>query len=391
MKVSKKKFDVQIDGSCIYLVAFSIYFVSNFLAFTMFSYSIPSLVGSVVRALVLALIIFKFIEFDTFNVNELMLFGSLLFLSIIVTITSGNKDIFFLILLIVGAKDVSFERIVKLFFVLGTIMLTFTVISSLFGVIKNLMFFRGASRRYSLGMIYPTNLAAMIFYLMVGYCYLKEKFLSVLDYLTMFIILVITFLLTATRLNALIMLFLLIIMVIYQRFTSDKSTKFERLLIKYSWLGMPVAFVIIGWLTSIYDPENRLTSLINHVLSGRLDLGHFALNSHNITMFGQFIPQNGWGGLSGANPSKDFSYFFIDSSFLRLLLMYGIIFTIVVVLGFVIITKKLLRNQNVLIPLLLLVVAVSSMFDANLLEISVNPFLWIFFADLTKNNEKLYS
>jgi hypothetical protein len=74
--------------------------------------------------------------------------------------------------------------------------------------------------------------------------------------------------------------------------------------------------------------------------------------------------------------------------------MYGIVFSIVVVLGFTYIARKLSCQNKILIPLLLMIVAVSSMVDANLLEISLNPFLWIFFANVsdseTLNTEIIY-
>ncbi|MCL5457659.1 hypothetical protein M3M33_03125 [Loigolactobacillus coryniformis] len=383
-----------MNGDELYLLAFSIYFISNSLAFTMFSYIIPSIVGTAVRAIVVGLIFFKVIEFDSFDDRTLLLYLSLIILSILVAYQSGNKDIFFMMVLILGAKEVPFRLIAKVYLFLGISIFVLTIVSAQLDVIKNLTFYRGSAARFALGTIYPTNLAATVFYLMICYCYLRNVALRLKEYLIMVIIVCVVYYLTGTRLNAIISVLLLLVMFIYQRYQKHESTKFELYVVRYSWLAMIIAFFSINWLSYIYTASNKIQKLIDHILSGRLELAHFALTNYPLTLFGRFIEQNGWGGLNGVHPSSSFRYFFIDSSFVRLTTMYGIVFSIVVVLGFTYIARKLSCQNKILIPLLLMIVAVSSMVDANLLEISLNPFLWIFFANVsdseTLNTEIIY-
>ncbi|MFL2030054.1 hypothetical protein [Loigolactobacillus zhaoyuanensis] len=376
---------IPINGTIIYLLAFSIYFISNSLAFTMFSYVIPSIVGTAIRAIVTGLIVFKMIEFDHFDYRMLIMYFSLLFLSILVAYRSGSKDIFFMMMLILGAQGVSFRSIARLYLFLGTSVLALTVVSAQLGVIKNLVFYRGSTARFALGTIYPTNLAALTFYLMVCYCYLRNVALKAREYLIMFVILCVMYYLTGTRLNVIISIGLLLVMVVYQRYQKNKSSQAELFLVNYSWLAMPIAFFSINWMSYIYSSTDKIQKMIDHLLSGRLGLGHFALTAYPQTLFGRFIEQNGWGGLNGVQPSPGFKYFFIDSSFVRLLAMYGIVFSIVTIGCFTYKARKLNQQNNVLIPLLLMVVAISSIVDANLLEISLNPFLWIFFSNISNN------
>lgn len=389
MNILKKISNLKINGELIFLIAFSIYFISNSLALTMYSYMIPSLIGTTVRGIICALLIFKFIEFDIFSSKEVLIFGSLALLSLIVSITSDNKNIFFLMLLIMGAKNVNFVKIMKTYLFLSVSILLLTVTSAQIGVIANLKFFRGGDPRFAMGTIYPTNFAAIVFYILVCYCFLKAQRLNIYDYIGMLGITVLVYYLTLTRLSALISLALILIMFEYQRYNRSKTTLVENKLINLSWLSMPVCAILIYWLSSIYNPSNRILALIDHALSGRLTLGRDALFSYPATMFGQFIDQNGWGGVSGVKNLSNFKYFFIDSSFLRLILMYGIVFTVITISAFMFKSKQLLKNGNVLLPMLLAVVALSSTFDANLLEISVNPFLWMFFSNLDEPKQKV--
>lgn len=391
MDFLKKISNFKINGEFIFLCAFSIYFISNSLAFTMYSYVIPSIVGTAVRGIVCALLLFKFIQFDKFNHKEIFIIGGLLLLSLIVAVTSENKDIFFLTLLVIGAKNVNFVKIMKVYLLLSVSILLLTITSAQVGTIANLKFFRGGDPRFAMGTIYPTNFAAIVFYILVCYCFLKAQKLNIYDYIGMIVITTLVYHITLTRLSALISIFLVFIMFEYQRYSSSKTTLVENEIIKFSWLSMPIFSVLIYWLSSVYNSENKVLELIDHALSGRLGLGNSAIFNYPVTMLGQFIEQNGWGGLSSVKNLSNFSYFFIDSSFLRLLLMYGIIFTVFVIGAFMLKSKQLLKQGNVLIPMLLVVIALSSTFDANLLEISVNPFLWIFFSDLDESYLKVKS
>ena len=74
-------------------------------------------------------------------------------------------------------------------------------------------------------------------------------------------------------------------------------------------------------------------------------------------------------------------YFFIDSSFIRLLVVYGVVLSIIVIGIMVIISVRAELRQSYLLPAIILLITLSSLIDQHLLEISFNPFLLAFLAN----------
>ena len=88
---------------------------------------------------------------------------------------------------------------------------------------------------------------------------------------------------------------------------------------------------------------------IDSVLSQRLMVSHKVWSEYSIKPFGQFIEEQGWGGVAdptGIDPAK---YFFIDDMYIRMLFEYGIIvFAVVLILLIFIGHKAIATKQYVL-------------------------------------------
>ncbi|MCG4840909.1 hypothetical protein, partial [[Ruminococcus] torques] len=77
-------------------------------------------------------------------------------------------------------------------------------------------------------------------------------------------------------------------------------------------------------------------------------LGHEAISKYGFSMFGKQIVEHGWGGANGLKMSQNSlaNYFFVDSSFLRMTILYGIIMAIIILLAMTKISWNSFQKEN---------------------------------------------
>lgn len=297
---------------------------------------------------------------------------------------------------ILAAKNVNFDKIVKRYFDVNFIMLIGVSLYSLLGIIRNLNFERNGIIRQSLGIDYPTDLAAYILYMTLAYCFLKYDHLKWYHYGAIVLLSFGLNLVTNARLDVYALLLAIVILIIAKRAQNPKNLV-SRISISYFWalsLILPYAYFL---LTYYYDPQNSIFQKLNDLLSGRLLYGHVALTKYGITLFGQHVVEQGWGGVHGLHVFKtaQFKYFFIDSTFIRLFVIYGAVLGTFIIAILVIISFRETLRRNYVFPAIVLIITISSLIDQHLLEITFNPFLLAFLANTWRkvpeeelNNEK---
>ena len=109
-------------------------------------------------------------------------------------------------------------------------------------------------------------------------------------------------------------------------------------------------------------------------LSQRLSFSKKGIEVYGISIFGQYIPMQGNGG-STQTPSN---YFFLDSSYISILLQYGLIIFIVILIIWGMIGLRARKEKDWVLLWILAMIAFQSLMEQHLMDISYNPFLWIF-------------
>ena len=104
---------------------------------------------------------------------------------------AANVNIFYFGFFIYGAKNVDFQKILKMFLFVNLFGTALSMLLAFTGVIPNYAALRSTYspvRRYSLGAIYPTNLAARFFSILMAYAALKKFKLSIPEYISLLIL-----------------------------------------------------------------------------------------------------------------------------------------------------------------------------------------------------------
>lgn len=361
----------------VYLLALAAYLISNFIGGTMFSVYVSKELLANIAELASALVAVKIFVVDRWSWEKaiiILLFG-LLFWGVYQR--SMVPSFFYYFVFVMGAKNVPFKKILKMFLYLEAGIIIITLIAAWAGWITSLTIGRHdeATIRLALGMIYPTDFAARAFYLLVTYALYRDFKFNLPEYIGAIALTFTMYFVTDTRVDFILMLLLIILVAVKsQVFRFVSFLNYQRISV------LTFAFIMMNIvLAYLYHSTNPILRLANKALSGRLTYGHEAFKRYNVTLFGQIIPQVGNGGVHhGA-----FDYFFIDVSFIRILMMLGF-FCFVVLLYFMwYLFKRYEQLQLYSFTIALLLVILSSVIDQHLLELSFNILFLSAFADLS--------
>lgn len=375
----------RITAAGLYLAAFGLFFGYAFFATSMYNDALPLRFELVVMAVVLPLLLTKIVAFDHYSMGQWIVIFTGLVLVAWTARTSGRYILIAVYLLIIGARRVSFEAIAKTALLIGLATFALIIISSWLDLIPNLRYLREGTYRNSFGIQYPTDFAAHVLYLLLTYTAVKHGHFKWYDWLLNLFVAWFVWTYCDARLDTVLIVILLVLLGAYWLIAKG----FKPALI-VSWISvgaMAIGAALSIGLSYFYSPKIKWLEDLNHLLSARLQLGRKAFDRYDLQWFGQVVRTNGWGGNQGF---KHFTgklitkeYFFIDSSYLTVLLTFGLIVSVALLVGYTWFAWREVRRQEYLLPLLITVTAISCIVDQHLLDVSYNIFVLALLADTT--------
>lgn len=384
MKNLIKAEKIVITKENLYLIAFFLYLFQAFLNTTMFIYKIPKMtfVLNLLSYLAVGLVIIK-ILLDTYKKKEIVSFFIIVIVFLISMIESSYKVLLTIIIFIIGARQVSLKKMVKIYFYLSTILLIITVISAKIGIIENLIYYRpDGTARQSFGIRYPTDFVAQIFFIVLSFLYLKQGHIKMHHYILILAVTYLTYKFCDARLDCASIIIALIITFLYdKKILKLKSKLIKNVLI----LGFIICSMIALFLTLNYEENNYFYSTVNELLNGRLAIGKMMIERYGITLFGQEV--NDYGSDIPGIVQHD-EYNFIDSSYLRILLKYGLLIFIILCAMNVLINKKIYEKDKYLL-LIIFIICINSIVAQHYMEITYNFLLFMYFSKID-DNEAFY-
>ncbi|MCR1901941.1 hypothetical protein [Ligilactobacillus apodemi] len=353
-------------GEWVYLSAFALYLLAMALKGTMLVNFLITERGIFYLSAVPALFVMgKILFLDDYDWKELVIYLLLETLLFAVGTNANEYMIFYLLFFIVGAKGINVDRILQVYLIVNLSVIALAFIFSSSGFVKNVTVTRTDSPavRFALGAVYPTDLASRVFFMMIAYAALKRFSFSLAEYCSYVALTALTYIVTDTRIDLMLMVLLLLCIALYR--------PIEKLLNHLSaWMLTAIStfyvflIIIMGYL---YSPHIGILEKINHFLSGRLFYERLAFTNYNVTPFGQFIYQNGFGG-----GFKVVDYFYIDASYVRTLMMHGVlVFMLMLILFYLLFARFKTEKLNYWIICLALVLLTSGI-DQHLWDISYN-------------------
>lgn len=372
-------FNIKVTGEQLYLISFIYCTFFLFIFTTTFSDYFHTRPLQLISYIGLGLVIVKIYLFDHLNWKQLMWTTGIILVSVVSWRNSQSNTesnlILYMTIFVLGARNVHFRKIVSYFYKTGLIMLILIMLYSMLGIISNLAYFTpGRPVRYSLGMVYPTDMASHILFLILAKCYLVYPKIKWYHYVTFLLLAFFIKVIADARLSFYVILLLVLVMMIAQQ--AQKGQHIFRMLASLYWTITPIT-VFISVITVLnFDMSNHIMRKVNDLLSGRLLLGSQAVAKYGIGMWGKPVVEHGSGGIKGMhqffNTAK---YFYIDSSFIRLLVIYGVAMFFLVIFLIMFISIRSTVCGNYILPAILLIVTISCLIEQHLLDLSFDPFL----------------
>lgn len=389
------------NGEMLFFGGFILYIFWKMVRTTMFPCS--EMAFQICLALSVVALAVKIFLFDIYTMKMFMAAAGMLACGLLIAAASGYLWPFLWILTVVAAKGVPFGKILRVHLLAGIVVVGLAFFASLLGVVENLAYpiADGQGVRYSFGCIYTTDFAAHIFFMLLAAYYLYHESLRWYHYIGTCLIAGMIYHYCNAKLDTICIVLLAVVFGIYhimrwqrgreQTQTLDmeagnmpsvlfKRTKtclrLKKLFGKLAFISLPVAGLAMYLLTSAYRQEDEALEAINLAITERLMMGKRGLKQFGLSLFGQNVPMEGMGGsLKHTKP-----YFFIDCSYLFILLRYGILFLGIVFIVYGIICYK--HREDTALMLAVLLLAVSSAIDQHLLEEAYNPFGYALFAGM---------
>lgn len=379
-------------GHVLFLFAYSCYYSLLFIEYTMFSPHISVTIFSAIRVFSLILITISMIFFNRYKFYQIILFLSVLVCVLVVVFVSGSQYNILIdtYIVIFGANNVNFRKITRISCVLGTTLLIITFIASQTGIIINLVYsVNQGTLRNSFGTTYPTQFASHVFFILLAYAYLKGKRYSYWDCIICMVCSWFLMKYCNAKLSAITVLMIIPMMLYYKHRKPKKIGRVLKIVLNSSTI-ICAGFTILT--AQLYSVGNSMLNTLNQLFTYRLMLGNIGIAQYGYKLFGQYIYMKGLGG----STTYIGKYFYIDSSYLKFILCYGVILFLVYLIGTTLFVNKQLRENNLLLPLVFTLIAISNIVGQNLLEIAFNPFILAYFATVlnpvnSPSNQARYS
>ena len=367
----------KIDGQIIYEIAFAFEFVVAFLITSTYTDYFSNHMLHILMFVGLALVLLKIFLFDDLTPKWLIIDGLALVLLLLTWRTSKEFSLFSMGIFVLGARNVDFKRIIKIYLTIGLLLLAFVVLSAMVGLIRNLVYRRDMTNivRQSFGIAYPTDFAAHVLYLILAYAYLKFGKIKWYDYVVFLAAAVFLVKFSDARLSAYAIILSIPVLWIGQRAQTDHLL--SRFIASFYWTVPILSAYLVIIASYFFTPSNKILTKVNNASSGRLFLGHKAISEYGFSMFGKQIIEHGWGGANGLKMSQNApaNYFFVDSSFLRMTILYGIIMAIIILLAMTKISWESFQKGSFALASIIVIVSVSAMVEQRLLDLAYDPFL----------------
>lgn len=280
---------------------------------------------------------------------------------------SMTESVMLMLFMLCGIKLKS-DLMMQMFFRVTTFLVAVTALFSIVGIFHmDIAINEGRVPRYYFGFTFTTYVANYFFHLLFVYFYLRQK----IEFKDTVIIMILNYLIykyTDTR----AVFYGVILMVAVLWLSQWKPKLFSLKLFGIGCtLFMPFMAGLMLWLCVSYTLRNRTLANLNEALSGRLELGHRAIQKYGYPLFGTDVQ---WvTGRAGFERTKE--YFYVDSSYINGMVTLGVVIMVIMILGFSLMSWKAYKNKNTFLCIILLFLAIHGFTDPQLISLKYNPFL----------------
>lgn len=375
----------------VYLILFGFLFLDAFYRTTMFPQTfvvnqwIPTLT-------LLALIFLKLLLYGREKPLQSILIGVLALSFLVIYKITRDINLPIMAYLVIGAYGVSFRKIISVYTAIGIPLLLFCIAASQTGLVPDLvhnMTGSGRGLRHSFGIIYPTDFAAHVTYLVLGWAWLRSRKLTWAELGAFAFCTWAVYHFCNARAGTVSLLVFTVLCIctkLFEQFVHWDSLrpalqkglsvagKAIQMLSGHAILLLSLVMLV---LTRGYSDSTFLQKM-DHLFNGRLSMGRMALGQYDVPLFGQEVIMQGF----GYSETKSLGYYFyIDCSYIKMLVCYGLVVSILIWIAYTLLGHRAVKANEVYLIWVIGVIGLHCTMEHHLIEIAYNPFLLAVFAE----------
>lgn len=311
------------------------------------------------------LIFIYYVLSGKYSKNALIVYAILYSTSIIYLFISKDAVLLKSALLASIVYKIDEDKLIKRGLIVYMMILFTTIILVRLNIIDNYVVTMQERIRDFLGFAYASFASYYYFFTVLLYvCFRKDK-LSYYELIIIEIINYYLFLLTDTKYSFFITTLLVLIIIIFKIKPSLKQKLIDFKLLKF----LPYILLFIT-LFLVLMPENELWNKLDMLVTGRLSLAKKGLETFGISIFGQAVELIGY-DIS----AMDVSYYnYVDSSYIQILIKYGIVNLFIILMIYVELIDKAIRKNNVYLLIATILILIVAVFEPYLYDLPFNIF-----------------
>lgn len=286
---------------------------------------------------------------------------------LLLKISEADRFIIF-IYFIYSSRNIKFTGIFKVTIIIQLLVMSLSIITSLKGIIPNEIWDIETRARYSMGYSFCTYGSHIFFFLTLIYISIRNN-PKTREVIILFIGNCIWYFVTKTRIDFLLFGFMVALLYLFRNF---KLNIFDNMLKKLLIFASPIACFVSILVQALYNENNVLLLKLNSMLNGRIQLGNEAIDKYGITFLGKYIK---WVGRGGIKSHPEWSYNYVDCSYLKYLLNFGLLFIVILIIGLMFAGNFVYRQKNIGLSIAYLLWVLYGMINAELFELAFQPFM----------------
>lgn len=371
----------------IYCVLFSIsiffMIMNNSIITVEASYAAAGFVGFICKIIKLITFILFLLLIFLNMINgkyKVKIFLPIFILIAIASAVSRDTQLIYYGAIVFAISDSDFDKVIKCCIKVQFVSIMLFVVLASTNIIWNAMFDFGTRNRYALGFTYPTFVPMMYTFVLLQILYITRDAIRWADICTFFALSVFLFVLTNSKFIYVVQLLILALMVVDKLYLLDKVKKRFCKLGDYFISIVPSLFLCISIIVSLaYNDRIAFWSKLNDLLTNRLMLMHKAIYKYGVSVFGK--PVKWYGHYVGEG---QMTYNYVDNSYIQILITYGILITLLVIVGYTLIIVVSRKNRDYIMCQVILIIMLLSLIEPRMINLVFNPFVLLFGKMLSK-------
>ncbi len=283
---------------------------------------------------------------------------------------TGYAILFKAFVLIVSAKDISYDRIVKNICRTYCIILTLSLFLFFFGFSN-----AGLQRRgyWAYGFV-TSNICGQIIFIIGLLLWLDENINLFKRVIIVVVLSGVVYFSVNNRSVAILLLFVPPAEILMNKLNHENKYK----IIKFLIYCIPALAILISVTTALLYPVSKFIQKLNIILTSRIYLNFLNMQQHGVHFFAKNVYFDNTRIIYNAVADTYSSFNTIDSSYMCLLIQMGIVSTGIYIVVYIFLCKRLFEEKYSRLLSIVVILGVYGLFESSALEIYINvPFIYL--------------